>query len=519
MRLFIMSYWHHVQSAAGTGGNYHWVLLGCVLGGILLSALAPASAPRLRGAIILTLLSLPGLLLCGWMLGRGAGEALATYRWVHFVSLMLLAVGIINLASVFLFRVLLKAVRVQPAPILRDTLIGITYVVVALMLLSHQGVELSGIIATSAVITAVIGFSLQDTLGNIMGGVALQMERSVAVGDWVRIGDIEGVVREIRWRQTSIETNNWDTVVIPNSQLMKLQVTVLGRREGKPKLHAAWIYFNVEFRHAPMTVMDTVQAALRSEGIANVASNPPPECLLHEFGDGFGKYGAKFWVIDCARLSPTSSEVRTRIFLALHRAGITPDTPAQSVLLTMEGRARHRQMREEENARRVSAMKQVALFEPLTHEELSEVADRLAVAPFRAGEVIVRQGQPADDLYIVRDGEVSVRVERGNGPNRQVATLGPGEVFGEMGLMTGAPRAATVTALSDVVCYRLNKAGFADILQRRRAIAEAIADLMSRRKLELAAAHEEMSADAIRNRVTPDSEDLLQRIRKFFNLV
>jgi CRP-like cAMP-binding protein len=165
-------------------------------------------------------------------------------------------------------------------------------------------------------------------------------------------------------------------------------------------------------------------------------------------------------------------------------------------------------------------MKHVPLFEPLTHEELSEVAGHLAVAPFRKGEVIVRQGQEADDLYIVREGEVAVRVDHINGgATRQIATLHPGDVFGEMGLMTGAPRTATVTALHDVVCYRLNKAGFSDILQRRPAIAEAIADLMSRRKLELAAAHEGISADALRNRVTPDSEDLLQRIRKFFNLV
>src|SRR5207237_1194921 len=82
-----------------------------------------------------------------------------------------------------------------------------------------HGVNLSGIVATSAVVTAVIGFSLQDTLGNVMGGMALQMERSIGVGDWVRLGDVEGVVREIRWRQTSIETRNWDTVVIPNSVL------------------------------------------------------------------------------------------------------------------------------------------------------------------------------------------------------------------------------------------------------------------------------------------------------------
>ncbi len=95
-------------------------------------------------------------------------------------------------------------------------LFGLAYVMAGLFLLSHHGVNLSGIIATSAVPTTVIGFSLQDTLGNVIGGVSLQAERSIAVGDWVRIGDIEGRVRETRWRQTSIESRDWDTVVIPN---------------------------------------------------------------------------------------------------------------------------------------------------------------------------------------------------------------------------------------------------------------------------------------------------------------
>ena len=114
----------------------------------------------------------------------------------------------------------------KPAPILRDTLLGLAYVAAALVLLGRHGVNLTGVVATSAVVTAVIGFSLQDTLGNIMAGVALQMEHSVAIGDWVRVGNEEGIVREIRWRQTSIETRNGDTVVIPNSNLVKSPTSV-----------------------------------------------------------------------------------------------------------------------------------------------------------------------------------------------------------------------------------------------------------------------------------------------------
>ena len=155
------------------------------------------------------------MLISSMILYHGALDASAAgYRYIHFASQLLFSIAIVNLVGVLIFRVLLTPLRVTPAPILRDTLLGISYIVVALTLLSRHGVDLSGIVATSAVVTAVIGFSLQDTLGNVMGGVALQMEQSIAVGDWIRTGDVEGLVREIRWRHTSIETRNWDTIVI-----------------------------------------------------------------------------------------------------------------------------------------------------------------------------------------------------------------------------------------------------------------------------------------------------------------
>jgi small-conductance mechanosensitive channel len=115
-------------------------------------------------------------------------------------------VAIINVASVFVFAVLLRSVHLEPPQIAQDLLLALGYLVIAIIILSGSGVDLRGIVATSAVITAVIGFSLQDTLGNIMGGMALQMERTIRVGDWIRIDDLEGRVKEIRWRQTSVET-------------------------------------------------------------------------------------------------------------------------------------------------------------------------------------------------------------------------------------------------------------------------------------------------------------------------
>jgi small-conductance mechanosensitive channel/CRP-like cAMP-binding protein len=513
-----MSFWQHVQQAAGMAGSYHWVLLGSILLALLLATISPQARLRLRATVFLLLASFVGMLVCAAMLQGGADPSSTSYRIIHFITQLLFAIAMVNLVGVLLFRVLLVPIRLEPAPILRDTVLGLAYIAVALMLLSRHGVDLSGIVATSAVVTAVIGFSLQDTLGNIMGGMALQVERSIGVGDWIRVGEIEGLVREIRWRQTSIETRNWDTVVIPNSVLMKSQVTVLGRRAGKPRLHRMWVEFNVDFRHSPAEVIETVENALRSEPIANVAQDPPPDCILRNFDESFGKYAVRYWLVDLHRDDPTSSEVRTRIFVALQRARINLSIPAQSVFMTMESRARRVRKQQEENNRRAEMLERVSILAPLTDAERLELAGQLSTAPFRRGETITRQGNEAHYLYIIAKGDAEVRVGADGAEARVVAKLGAGQVFGEMGLMTGEPRSATVVALTDSVCYRLDKRAFSEILQRRPEIAEAISHLLAKRKTELDALAQGLDADAMRRRTASTQSDLLERIRRFFTL-
>jgi CRP-like cAMP-binding protein len=157
-------------------------------------------------------------------------------------------------------------------------------------------------------------------------------------------------------------------------------------------------------------------------------------------------------------------------------------------------------------------------LQPLTDPEFAELADRLSVAPFRRGEVITRQGNEAHFLYIITKGEVEVRVNVDGAESRCIATLHPCDVFGEMGLMTGEPRSATVTALTDVVCYKLDKIAFSDALKRRPEIAEAISHLLAKRKLDLDAMTEGLSAQAMQQRMRHTQGDLLQRIRNFFTL-
>jgi CRP-like cAMP-binding protein len=214
-------------------------------------------------------------------------------------------------------------------------------------------------------------------------------------------------------------------------------------------------------------------------------------------------------MIDFGTESSTGSEVSLRVLAALERAGMGLSIPAQRVFLTVQGESRARRKRQEEVRHRSAALQGVHLLKSLTDAEREEVAERVLVAPFHRGEIILRQGSEAHSLYIIVEGDVELTV---------VATIGSGEAFGEMGLMTGEPRTATATALTEVVCYRLDKQGFQNILQRRPEIAESLARLLTERKAALEEFRRDLHSQALEQTVAGAQADLLRRIRDFFTL-
>jgi small-conductance mechanosensitive channel len=510
-----MAWWQNVEGAAGMPGAFRWLIVGFIAAAALLSYLQPAERLRIRNALVLFGVAIAGLIAAGAILPTSAAAG-TVYLTLRGAALFMLAVAIINVVSVFVFAVVLRPARLEPPHIAQDLLLAVAYIVIAIMVLSHSGVDLRGIVATSAVITAVIGFSLQDTLGNVMGGMALQMERTIRPGDWIRIDDLEGRVKEIRWRQTSVETRNWDTIVIPNSQLMKTKVTLVGRRSASPVQHRQWVYFAVDVKQSPTRVIEIVEAALRAEPISCVAATPEIHCLITDYKNGDCIYAVRYWLTDLSQPDPTDSLIRARIYAALQRADIPLSIPTQSIRLTDEKESFERQ-RSEEMQHRVDALSNVGLFDPLTPDEKRELAAGLIDAPFVKGEAVTRQGAEAHWLYIIRQGEANVRVTV-DGINQDVASLGAGDYFGEMGMMTGEPRTATVIAKTDVKCYRLGKDVFQAVLQRRPELMEGLSKTLARRRIELDSVREEVSEGALRERLQKAEGAFLRRIRKFFAL-
>ncbi len=484
---------------------------------ILTGLWAPDERKRMRSILLLVVLHLLLVPVLGVLSARGL-TGTDVYLATRLITLVLAAVAAVRLALVLVFALALARLGVHAPRILRELIGAGASIAAILAIASRVGLNLSGIIATSAVLTAVVGLSLQDTLGNVMAGLALQMDHSVQIGDWIKVGDLSGKVIEVRWRSTRIETRNWETVVIPNSQLVRNQFLILGKRSGQPRQWRRWVYFNVDFRTPPPRVIDTVEGALRGVQIQYVAADPEPSCIMMDLGESTGRYALRYWLTDLAADDPTDSAVRTRIHFALRRAGIPLAIPAQSVFVTEETRDRAAQKHGAERARRLAALGKVELFDLLSVEDRERLADGLHHTPFARGEVMTRQGAVAHWLYMIIEGEALVRVEVEGGLEREVARLGAGSFFGEMSLLTGLPRTATVVAATEVECYRLDKTAFEAIIAERPELADGLAEVLARRQLELAEVREVLDATAREQQLAARKQDLLGRIRGFFNL-
>jgi small-conductance mechanosensitive channel len=431
------------------------------------------------------------------------------------VFTVIASIAVVRLFGFALFRLILPVLRLRTPRIVEDLVITAAYALLALIHLRGAGLDLGGILATSAIVTAVLAFAMQDTLGNVLGGLALQLDNSIRVGDWIKVDDVAGRVRDIRWRFTSVETRNWETVVIPNSVLMKGKFQVLGKHEGSPVQWRRWVHFNVDPGVPPARVIAAAESAIREAEIPDVAPSPSPNCVLMAFEEGNLHFALRYWLTDLAKDDPTDSAVRVHLFTAFQRIGIRISEPQQTVHLVEEDEAHAEAVRKRELQRRLVAVAGVDLFSSLSPEERSAVVERLQYAPFARGDVITKQGKTSHWLYIIVSGEAEIVHEKPDGTRLRVGTVVAGGFFGEMGLLTGAPRTATVIATADVECYRLDKTSFQGLLTTRPELAEDISRIVAERKhsneLTNAAAAAAASQQDARG-------DLLAGIRKFFGL-
>jgi len=429
-------------------------------------------------------------------------------------------IALIRLWGLLLFRMVLPLVRTTPPRIAEDIFVIIAYIAWGLVRLRYAGLDLGSIVATSAMITAVVAFSMQDTLGNILGGLALQLDNSIQIGDWIKVDDLVGRVVDIRWRSTLVETRNWETVVFPNSQLMKNKFLVLGRRTSQPVQLRRWVWFNVSLEISPPRVIGLVEDAIQQTEIANVANSPLPNCVLMDMDEkGYGRYALRYWLTDLAPDDPTDAAMRWHIMTALQREGIKLAIEERDIHITKENEKHEEALRQREVMQRIRTLSKVELFSQLSEAELKTLAERLRYVQFAKGTMIAKQGAAGQHwLFIIINGEVEVFVGGTYSEQRRLNVLSKGNFFGEMSLMTGSPRVASVIAKTDLACYRLDKDAFEEILKARPGIADEVTHVLVERRAQLDSALQNLDDETLHEEMDHRHSEVLGTVKRFFGL-
>lgn len=451
----------------------------------------------LVGAVLLTGLYVPGM-----------------HRTLHLISVFVLVLGIIQVLTVLAVDGFLARARGIHIPVIvRDVTVIVLYLVASIIALSNFGVDLTGILTGSVVLTAVIGLAFQDTLGSIASGLALQVEQPFQVDDWIRFGDVTGRVVEINWRSTKLETLANETIHIPNKEITGQMIT---NWSGPEPFHRHSLGVGLPYSVAPNRCKSLLEQAARTEG---VLPEPPPYAVLSQFGDSSMVYTVHYFISDISQHLRIEDRVRTNVWYRLQREGIPIPFPIRDITVheapvVDEAAAEH-----ESVEARARALQTVAFLAPLDPDTRAELARHATVQTFGAGESVIHQGDRGDSLFIVESGELEVLVEVSGIPRpRRVTLLGAGDVFGEMSLMTGERRTATLRTLGDSTLFVIDHQAFARALSGHEELLEQVARVFAERRSHLDEQRQALSTTESAAAAVENEEPLLDRIRSFLGL-
>ena len=378
--------------------------------------------------------------------------------------------------------------------ILQDAIV-LVLVLIASTFLSQQ------LLTTSAVSAVVLGFALQDTLGNAFAGLAIQSEKPFHVGQWIKVTDYEGRVTEVTWRATKLRTKAGTLVILPNNVVSKEAITNYSEPTAPVR---TFVEVGAAYQAPPNQVKAAMLEAVRH--CTRVLIAPEPDVVLVSFDASAITYRARFWIDDFAADELARDQVRTAIYYAFQRHGIEIPWPIQ-IEYSREWKEPEPRERAEEIER---VLGRVDLFAALPAEFRREMALSASSVVYGAGETIVRQGDPGQSMFVIARGVVRVVIEPAG---TEVARIDAGGYFGEMSLLTGEPRSATVLALGDVEVIEIG----ADLFRR---FGEADAGAIE--KIGEAAVARRAGLDAARSAstgvVTAGADSLMALMKKFLRL-
>jgi small-conductance mechanosensitive channel/CRP-like cAMP-binding protein len=432
---------------------------------------------------------------------------------VDAAAILLSTAFVVALLDRYLWDVYFEKKRQTPIPeFLRQVVALFVYLIALLLVLSvvsHAEGQLKTLLAGSGIAAIVLGFATQDLFGGIIAGIALQISRPYKVGDWLNIQDRFAEVMEINWRSTRLRTNDGIYLDIPNYAIARGTIINL---HYPTQTHAMRLRVGVDYNVPPNRVKDSLLRATSSaEG---VMPEPHPKVFVMDFAESAVTYEIKFWMGNHATYNDVCDAIRTNIWYEFKRQRIVIPFPIRTLHLE---RRRQRTVPEgHEEAQAI--LRGEPLFDCLDDAQLDNVLHSARINHYGRGERVIEEGAEGDSMFIVLRGSVHVSVLR-NGANIRLGSMRSGDCFGEMSLLTGERRSATIRADGDCELLEISKEIMAEVMRDSPQCLTQLSEILAKRKLE----GEGILRDAAQPDVSANKEreyraSFLRRLRTVFEL-
>jgi small-conductance mechanosensitive channel len=394
---------------------------------------------------------------------------------------------------------------------LRQVVALFIYLVALLLVLSvgyHAQAELRGLLAGSGIAAIVLGFATQDLFGGIIAGIALQISKPYKVGDWLHIQERYAEVMEINWRSTRLRTNDGIYLDIPNYHIARNTIVNL---HYPTEVHAMRLRVGVDYETPPNRVKDALhRAAASAEG---VIPEPPTKVFVMDFADSAVIYEIKFSMGNHRAYNDVCDAIRTNIWYEFKRQQITIPFPIR----TLHVQRGPKQLPDRQGAARL-ILRGEPLFDCMTDQQVDHVVQHAQIHHYGRGERLIEEGAEGDSMFVMLRGTAAVSIAR-NGSGVRVGVMRQGDCFGEISLLTGEPRSATVRAENDCEVLEISKPVMADVLRESPECLTALSELLAKRKIEGEGIVNDATASVDQGKKeTEYRSSFLRRLHTFFEL-
>src|SRR5437660_1763085 len=361
--------------------------------------------------------------------------------------------------------------RPREGKLLQDLLAGLIYLVALFAIIAYVfDLPIQGLLATSGVIAIILGLALQSTLGDVFSGIVLSFSRPYRPGDWISIdGGTDGRVIEMNWRATHVLTARRDLAIVPNSTIAKSRIVNVSSPSG---IHGNTVTLQVGSRTPPSFATEVIERALLNCRL--ILPDPAPAITTKTINGVYAEFEITFFTETLALSRQAQNEWYDLVYRHLASAAVDLASP-ESAAIQISDAARPTQSQAER------VVDWVEIFAPLTSAERTAIAGNFKRSTNDKGDRLLEPGTLPQSMFIIGSGVLSF--SRRNGDlDVEILRLGPGDHYGEIGVLTGKPSTAMILALTPVTLYELEKADLGRIVEARPEVAHELAGAMARRQ-------------------------------------